>query len=105
MESFAADFPRIYVDSSFKGWFVSALLIFAWAGSLINGPIADSIGRKGSMIVAVVIFTIGSVFQTAANSVPLLFAGKHCFHTVSSMLCLTSRQVAPLLVSPLVCSP
>lgn len=76
MESFAADFPRISLDSSFKGWFVSALLIFAWFGSLINGPIADAIGRKGSIILAVVIFTIGSTFQTAANSVPLLFAGE-----------------------------
>lgn len=105
MESFAADFPRIYVDSSFKGWFVSALLIFAWAGSLINGPIADSIGRKGSMIVAVVIFTIGSVFQTAANSVPLLFAGKQTLRIVVSKLCLTSKKAAPLLALLLVCSP
>jgi len=27
MESFAARFPRIYLDSSFKGWFVSSLLL------------------------------------------------------------------------------
>ena len=27
MESFAALFPRIYLDSGFKGWFVSTLLL------------------------------------------------------------------------------
>ncbi|KAH6686943.1 general substrate transporter [Plectosphaerella plurivora] len=76
MESFAATFPRIDLDSSFKGWFVSSLLLFAWLGSLVNGPIADWLGRKGSMLVAVCVFTLGSCLQTAASDVPLLFAGR-----------------------------
>lgn len=76
MESFAAKFPRIYLDSSFKGWFVSTLLLFAWFGSLVNGPIADRVGRKGSILVAVVIFTLGSALQAAAESLPMLFAGR-----------------------------
>lgn len=75
MESFAAKFPRIYLDSSFKGWFVSTLLLFAWFGSLVNGPVADRVGRKGSILVAVVIFTLGSALQAAAGSIPMLFAG------------------------------
>lgn len=75
MESFAAKFPRIYLDSSFKGWFVSTLLLFAWFGSLVNGPVADRVGRKGSILVAVVIFTLGSALQAAAESIPMLFAG------------------------------
>jgi MFS family permease len=77
MESFAARFPRIYLDSSFKGWFVSTLLLCAWFGSLVNGPIADFLGRKGSMLLAVVIFAIGSAFQAGANDIPMLFAGKN----------------------------
>lgn len=76
MESFAAKFPRIYLDSSFKGWFVSTLLLFAWFGSLVNGPVADRVGRKGSILVAVVIFTLGSALQAAAGSIPMLFAGR-----------------------------
>ena len=76
MESFAAEFPRIYTDSSFKGWFVSTLLLFAWAGSLVNGPIADRIGRKGDMLLAVVVFIIGSALQTAAPNMATLFAGR-----------------------------
>lgn len=76
MESFAATFPRIFVDTTFKGWFTSTLLLAAWFGSLVNGPIADRIGRKGSILVAVVIFTLGSALQAGAKTIPMLFAGK-----------------------------
>jgi MFS family permease len=76
MESFGAAFPRIYLDSSFKGWFVSSLLLAAWFGSLVNGPIADRSGRKTSILLAVVIFTIGSAIQAGAVSVGMLFAGR-----------------------------
>ena len=78
MESFAASFPRIYTDSSFKGWFVSTLLLAAWFGSLVNGPVADRFGRKGSIIIAVVIFTVGSALQAGAVNIPMSFTGmKH----------------------------
>jgi MFS family permease len=75
MESFAATFPRVALDSSFKGWFVSTLLLLAWAGSLVNGPVADKFGRKGSILIAVVIFTVGSVLQAAAVNIPMAFVG------------------------------
>ena len=75
MESFAAAFPRIYLDSSFKGWFVSTLLLAAWFGSLVNGPVADRFGRKGSIMIAVVIFTIGSALQAGAVNISMAFAG------------------------------
>ncbi|KAJ4984568.1 D-xylose-proton symporter (hexose transporter) [Stagonosporopsis vannaccii] len=76
MESFAAAFPRVALDSGFKGWFVSTLLLLAWAGSLVNGPVADKFGRKGSILIAVVIFTIGSVLQAAAMNIAMAFAGR-----------------------------
>lgn len=97
MESFAARFPRIYMDSGFKGWFVSSLLLglltillpseresltspAAWFGSLVNGPIADRYGRKGSILMAVVVFTVGSAIQAGAISVSMVFAGRFSFH-------------------------
>lgn len=76
MESFAAAFPTIYLNSSFKGWFVSTLLLAAWFGSLLNGPVADRYGRKGSIMIAVVIFTIGSALQAGAVNVGTAFAGE-----------------------------
>lgn len=75
MESFAATFPRVVLDSSFKGWFVSTLLLLAWAGSLVNGPVADKFGRKGSILIAVVIFTVGAVLQAAAVNIAMALAG------------------------------
>lgn len=51
-------------------------LTAAWAGSLTNGPVADRIGRKLSINVAVVIFVIGSGIQCGAVNIPMLFTGK-----------------------------
>lgn len=68
MESFGASFPKIYMDSSFRGWFVSALLISASIGSLLNGPICDKIGRKRAIMGNVVIFMIGTALQTGATA-------------------------------------
>lgn len=75
MESFAAAFPRICLDSSFKGWFVSTLLLAAWLGSLVNGPVADRYGRKDSILIAVVIFIVGSALQAAATNLGMAFTG------------------------------
>ncbi|KAI8305142.1 MFS glucose transporter mfs1 [Colletotrichum sp. SAR11_240] len=97
MESFAATFPRIAIDSTFKGWFVSTLLLFAWFGSLINGPLADWLGRKGSMQLAVVIFILGAAFQTAASDVPLLFAGRAIAGFAVGML----TMIVPMYISEL----
>jgi len=80
MQSFGAQFPKIYLDSGFKGWFVSSLLLLAWFGSLVNGLVADRFGRKGSMLMAVVVFVVGSAIQAGAVSVGMLFAGKACLH-------------------------
>lgn len=76
MESFGVKFPRVYSDSSFKGWFTSILLLFAWFGSLINAPISDTFGRKRSMIYAVVVFLIGSAIQAGAVNTVMLFVGR-----------------------------
>ncbi|KAK2758199.1 hypothetical protein FQN54_004043 [Arachnomyces sp. PD_36] len=95
MESFGAAFPRVFTDSGFKGWFVSTLLIAAWAGSLLNGPIADRLGRKVSMMVAVVIFTAGSAIQAGAVNVTMLFLGRAVAGLAVGML----TMVVPLYIS------
>ncbi|KAJ5455038.1 Major facilitator superfamily domaingeneral substrate transporter [Penicillium sp. IBT 31633x] len=95
MESFAARYPRVYSDSGFKGWFVSTLLLAAWLGSLINGPIADRLGRKLSINVAVVVFTIGSIIQCAAMNIPMLFAGR----AIAGLAVGQLTMVVPLYIS------
>ncbi|KAJ5210777.1 Major facilitator superfamily domain general substrate transporter [Penicillium cf. griseofulvum] len=95
MESFGARYPRVFSESGFKGWFVSTLLIAAWAGSLINGPIADRFGRKMSINLAVVVFVIGSILQCAAMNVPMLFAGR----AIAGLAVGQLTMVVPLYIS------
>ncbi|KAJ9303750.1 hypothetical protein DTO217A2_6762 [Paecilomyces variotii] len=95
MESFGARFPHIYTDSGFKGWFVSTLLLAAWFGSLINGPLADRIGRKLSINIAVIIFVIGSAIQCGAVNIPMLFVGRAIAGVAVGQL----TMVVPLYIS------
>lgn len=67
----------------------------AWFGSLCNGPIADRLGRKASMLIAVVIFTIGSAIQCSAQNIPMLFAGR----AVAGLAIGQLTQIVPLFIS------
>ncbi|KAK9413420.1 putative Major facilitator superfamily (MFS) profile domain-containing protein [Seiridium unicorne] len=95
MESFAAKFPRVYLDSNCKGWFVSTLLLVAWLGSLINGPLADRFGRKGSMLIAVVAFLLGAALQAGASDIPTIFAGRAIAGLAIGML----TMIVPMYMS------
>ncbi|EIW83361.1 general substrate transporter [Coniophora puteana RWD-64-598 SS2] len=76
IESFGAAFPSVYMNASLKGWYVSAMLLCAWFGSLVNGPICDKIGRKRDISLMVVIFELGIALQTGATSTGYLFGGR-----------------------------
>ena len=75
MQNFQAHFPTL-TGSTIQGWLVSALELGAWAGALFNGYLADRISRKYSMLVAVIIFTLGTGLQTGAQDPAMLFAGR-----------------------------
>jgi MFS family permease len=75
MQNFQAHFPTL-TGSTIQVWLVSALELGAWAGALFNGYLADRISRKYSMLVAVVIFTLGTGLQTGAQNPAMLFAGR-----------------------------
>ncbi|KAG4440613.1 hypothetical protein IFR05_003930, partial [Cadophora sp. M221] len=95
MESFGAKFPRVFADSGFKGWFVATILLAAWFGSLLNGIIADRIGRKVDIMVSVVIFVIGSAIQAGAINIPMLFIGRAIAGLAVGMM----TMVIPLYIS------
>ncbi|KAF8855486.1 sugar transporter [Acephala macrosclerotiorum] len=75
MQNFEAHFPSL-TGSTIQGWLVSALELGAWFGALFCGWLADKISRKYSMLVAVIIFTIGTGLQTGAQNPAMLFAGR-----------------------------
>ncbi|KAJ5398721.1 Major facilitator superfamily domain general substrate transporter [Penicillium sp. CMV-2018d] len=75
MENFQNHFPT-FMGSTIQGWLVSALELGAWAGALINGVLADRISRKYAMMVAVIIFTLGTGLQAGAQNPAYFFAGR-----------------------------
>lgn len=75
MDEFHQVFPA--AESSFgKGFMTGMLLLGAFIGSLFMPYIADRISRKFALTVAVVIFDIGAIMQTAAESYEVLVAGR-----------------------------
>ncbi|KAH8673395.1 sugar transporter [Xylariales sp. PMI_506] len=75
MENFESQFPDLMGDT-IQGWLVAALELGAWAGALFCGWLADAISRRYSMMVAVIIFTVGTCLQAAAKNSGMLFAGR-----------------------------
>lgn len=64
------------MDAGIKGWFVSTLLLGAWLGSLISGPICDRLGRRRTIMYQVIVFLVGSALQTGATKEVHLFVGR-----------------------------
>ncbi|THV07390.1 general substrate transporter [Dendrothele bispora CBS 962.96] len=63
-------------DTGRKGWLVAILELGAWVGVLATGPLADILSRKNTILLAVVIFCIGVVFQTAAQNPSWILGGR-----------------------------
>ncbi|KAG9316840.1 putative sugar transporter [Chiua virens] len=79
MESFGAAFPDVYMDANLKGWFVSTLLLAAWVGSLVNGPVCDKIGRKRSIMCNVVLFLVGTGLANGGLPLKVTFVDHYLF--------------------------
>ncbi|KAI8052608.1 general substrate transporter [Gilbertella persicaria] len=63
-------------DSLLQGGINGALSAGCFVGALIAGYPADRFSRKFTLIGASMLFIVGSVFQAAANGVPLLCVGR-----------------------------
>ncbi|KAG4412060.1 hypothetical protein IFR04_014800 [Cadophora malorum] len=80
MPQFLERFPEVSEAASgagfYKGLMTGMIELGALLGALNQGWIADWISRKFSILVAVVIFTIGSVLQTASINYGMLVTGR-----------------------------
>ncbi|KAF5495174.1 MFS glucose transporter mfs1 [Colletotrichum siamense] len=79
-KEFLDRFPEVSDDaagSGFKKGLITAMIpLGAFIGALNMGWLADWISRKRSLMVAVVIFIVGSSIQTAAINYDILTAGR-----------------------------
>ncbi|KAG9232416.1 MFS sugar transporter-like protein [Amylocarpus encephaloides] len=85
MKSFRKEFSTGYVDAKDNkpnispgqsAQVVAILSAGTFFGALLAAPIGDKLGRRISLMIAVAIFSLGIVFQTAAMALPLLVAGR-----------------------------
>ncbi|CEL11803.1 hypothetical protein ASPCAL14899 [Aspergillus calidoustus] len=78
-----------------KGLMTAMLELGAFVGALNQGWLADKISRRYSIVVAVIIFIIGAVLQTAAVDYAMLTVGRTIGGIGIGML----SMVAPLYIS------
>ncbi|KAJ5763790.1 hypothetical protein N7533_002471 [Penicillium manginii] len=97
MHSFKNHFPNLSSDAGLEGWVVSIMTLGAMVGAFINGPMSDRFSRRWSILIANIVFLIGSAIQAAAENVAMLFVGRFIFGVGVGML----AMVCPLYLSEL----
>ncbi|KAL4970490.1 sugar porter family MFS transporter [Aspergillus stella-maris] len=97
MEQFLDTFPRVGGAGSgfWKGLLTAMIELGALIGALNQGWIADKISRRYSILVAVAVFTIGSILQTAAVEYGMLTFARFVGGLGVGML----SMVAPLYIA------
>ncbi|KZV68274.1 general substrate transporter [Peniophora sp. CONT] len=76
MNSFINKMGDAVTDDGKKGWLVSILELGAWFGVLCTGYLADKLSRKFSILLAVVVFCVGVIVQTAAQGPDSIYGGR-----------------------------
>ena len=64
------------ITTSQQSLVVSILSAGTFFGALLAAPAADSLGRRWSVVLAVLIFAAGVAMQTAALALPLFVVGR-----------------------------
>ncbi|KAH7378846.1 general substrate transporter [Pyrenochaeta sp. MPI-SDFR-AT-0127] len=99
MDQFLGRFPRVSNTASgagfWKGLMTAMLELGALIGALFAGWLADKLSRKYSIVVAVIVFTVGSILQTAAVEYAMLTVGR----LVGGMGIGALATIAPLYIS------
>lgn len=70
----------------------SILELGAWVGVLINGLLADKLGRKYATLAGVVVFIVGVIVQACAKGPDYIYAGRF----VTGMGVGTLSMIVPL---------
>jgi MFS family permease len=90
-------FPLLASNSTLQGWMVAVLTLGAMVGALANGPIADRLSRRWSILLANCIFLVGSIIQAAAKNLPMMFVGRF----IAGLAIGGLSMVIPLYISEL----
>ncbi|KAI5777844.1 general substrate transporter [Geopyxis carbonaria] len=87
------------ISTSEKSLIVSILSAGTFFGALAGGNLADWIGRRLSIMIACVIFSVGVVLQVASTAIPLLVVGRVIaglgVGLVSAIVIMYMSEIAP----------
>ncbi|KAJ5650916.1 Major facilitator-type transporter ecdD [Penicillium longicatenatum] len=97
MNNFGKQFPLLASNSTLQGWMVAVLTLGAMVGALANGPIADRLSRRWSILLANCIFLVGSIIQAAAKNLSMIFVGRF----IAGLAIGGLSMVIPLYISEL----
>lgn len=59
-----------------RGLLTAILELGAWVGTLVNGYLADAVGRRVTVLIACVIFTVGVIVQALLQNQSYILAGR-----------------------------
>ena len=83
-----------------QGLLTSILELGAWVGTLANGYLADALGRRVTVLVAVIVFCVGVIVQACTESKDYVYGGRF----VTGLGVGSLSMVVPLYNAELVCS-
>jgi len=82
-----------------QGWLVAILELGAWFGVLLTAYFVDKISRKYTIVLAVIVFCVGVVVQTAAMAPSSIYGGRFVtglgVGSLSMVVPLYNAEIAP----------
>lgn len=69
-----------------QGLLTAILELGAWIGTLVNGWLADAVGRRLTVVIACVVFTVGVIVQACTTNKDYVLAGRFVTGTFTSCL-------------------
>lgn len=96
METFKARFP---MNATENGFVVAILELGAWAGAWLSAYPADRFSRKYTIVIACIVFLLGSAIQGGAQNVSYLMGGRFvtgmAVGSLSMIVYVSKRFVVP----------
>jgi sugar porter (SP) family MFS transporter len=91
--------PNTIKNDTARGLLTAILELGAWVGALCNGVLADGLGRKLSVVVAVFVFCIGVIVQACATGPSYILGGRFVtglgVGSLSMLVPLYNAELAP----------
>ncbi|KAJ5663489.1 hypothetical protein N7507_004220 [Penicillium longicatenatum] len=68
--------PESITNPTLRGFLTAILELGAWVGVLVNGVLADALGRKQATVSGVAVFLIGVIIQACAKNADYILGGR-----------------------------